>query len=155
MAGPGPELPPGGAGAGVGMPGQGGPGGQSAQIVQQIEGLLAQLAQEEPDPQIQRLIKQVQAPIEALQQAAGADDMQDMQSGLANPGGAGGGEPGGGGGGEHHVVEIHIGAGGPKDFKSANKAAMSTMGARGHFSRETPSGEEPETQKARYRAGKK
>lgn len=144
--------------------------GQSAQIVQQIETLLAQLAQEEPDPAIQRLIKQAQAPIEQLQQAAGKDDMEDMQSGLAAPGGMGegppaeeggglGGPPGGGPepgerggeGGEHPALVIHIGAP-SKSFKGANKAAMANMRERGHFNPRGAPGEEQRTERTRAKA---
>ena len=99
------------------LPGAGGSGG--AQILQQIEALLAQLAQSEPEPAIQQAVKGMAQQAEALQQIVGKDDEQDMQSGLANPGGgaeapagdgeepgAGGGAmpPEGAGGGDHHEI---------------------------------------------------
>jgi hypothetical protein len=142
-------------------------------ILQQIESLLAQLAQNSPEPEVQHAVMNIQKQVEPLQQLMGAQDTQNMQSGLQNPtGGApGGGEeeppgPGGmpgqmpgmtggheaGGGGEHHVLEIHIGAGGPKTFADAKKAAMSTHAARGHFDRSTPAGETPSTPRTKSKA---
>jgi len=79
-------------------------GGGSAQVVQQIESLLAQLAQEQPEPQVQQAIKGIQAQVEPLQQILGAQQAQNMQGGLQNPtgpppaggpGGAGAPPPGG------------------------------------------------------------
>lgn len=152
----------------------------SSQILQQIEGLLAQLAQAEPEPEVQRAIQGIQKQVEPLQQILGAQDAQNMQSGLQNPtggaGGAGGeeapeapggpagalgagagapptGDEGGGApGGEHHVVEIHIGAGGPKTFGDAKKAAMAMHGERGHFDPGTPKGETPSSAKTKAKA---
>lgn len=146
----------------------------SAQILQQIEGLLAQLAQSEPEPEVQRAIQGIQKQVEPLQQILGAQDAQNAQSGLQNPtggagaaGGAPGGEEeegagagapppangaGGGAGGEHHVLEIHIGAGGPKTFADAKKAAMAMHGERGHFDPGTPKGEMPSSAKTKAKA---
>lgn len=145
-----PALEP--QGAPPAAPGGGAVGGQSAQTVQQIESLLAQLSQEEPDPQVQHLIQQAQQPMEALQQAVGKDDTEDMSSGLHNPGGDGGQEAGGSPeGGGHPVMEIHIGSA-PKTFDGAKKAAMKNFQEKGHFSGSTPKGSKPETQKAKSKA---
>jgi hypothetical protein len=161
MAAPaGPAAPPAGAG-----------GSGGAEILQQIEALLAQLAQSEPEPEIQQAVTQMSKQAEALQQVVGKSDEQDMQSGLANPGGApgmggapgaepelpgaGGGAPAppeGDGGGEHHVVEVHIGVpGGAKSFKGANKAAMAHFADKGHFGSE-PKGETPQTERTKNKA---
>lgn len=164
------SAPAGAPPAGLTPPGgDAGGGGQSAQLVQQIEALLAQLAQEQPNPQVQQIVQAVQKPIEALQQVVGTNDAQNMQSGLANPGGGGAGGPGSedelpppatgghegaGGGGEHHVVEVHIGvpSGGPKSFGGAKKAAMAQHAASGHFDPNTPKGETPSTPKTKSKA---
>ena len=112
--------------------------GEGSQILEQIEGLLAQLAQSEPEPEVQRAIQGIQKQVEPLQQVLGAQDIQNQQGGLANPTGGGAGAmggmpaPGGAGmptgaeppeelpeggaaggappsGGDHHgVAEIHI-----------------------------------------------
>lgn len=167
MGAPAPEAPPAAPGGGA----IAGGGGQSAQLVQQIEGLLMQLAQSEPDPQIQHLIQQLSEPIQQLQQVVGKDDTEDMSSGLHNPGGeeapggaggAAGGAPmpggagagaGEGAGGEHHVVEVHIGvpSGGPKSFGDAKKAAMANFKEKGHFG-SGPKGSPPETERAKNKA---
>lgn len=152
--------------------GQGGSGG--SQILQQIEGLLAQLVQSEPEPQIQQAVQTISKQVEALQGVIGKDDEQDMQSGLANPtgggampaaGGAegaeepqlpGAGAPGGdAGGGDHHgVAEIHIKMqpGGPKTFGDAKKAAMAHFGEKGHFDPNTKKGETPQSQRSKSKA---
>lgn len=166
MAAPAAEAPAAAPGGGAIA---GGGGAQSAQIVQQIEQLLAQLAQSEPEPQIQSLVQQVMGPIQQLQQAVGQDTQEDMSGvpggeaeegtgagaagGMPAAGEAGGGAPEGTeGGGEHHVVEVHIGVpGGQKDFKSANKAAAANFKAKGHFG-SGPKGSPPETQKAKNKA---
>lgn len=154
--------------------------GSGAQIVQQIEGLLAQLAEQEPEPEIQRAIQAIQTQLEPLQQVVGKDDEQDMQSGLVNPGGApppmnaaglggaGGGPsleggsqsdtseipPSGGEKGPVHALEIHIKPA-PKSFGAANKAAMATHREKGHFNPRGEKGEPQESQRSRYKAGKK
>lgn len=156
--------------------GAGGSGG--AQIVQQIEDLLMQLSQMEPEPEIQQAVQSIQERLEPLQQLLGKDDQQDMQSGLANPGGAAPGEEppgggaggmpagpesagmpapteGGGGGGEPtHEVEIHIrpAGGGSKSFGGAKKEAMANLKEKGHFSRSTPKGEKPSTDRTKSKA---
>src|SRR5437879_1752052 len=144
-----------------------------AQIVQQIEGLLAQLAQAEPEPVIQRMIQEIQKPIEQLQQVVGKDDMQDMHGGgmegvggmgggmggaaaggMPSPTGEGGGElPSGAGGasegGEPGGLVIHIKPGGSKSFGGANKAAMANFRQKGHFG---SGSEAPETERTRNKA---
>lgn len=153
--------------------GQGGSGG--AQILQQIEGLLAQLAETEPEPEIQQAVQQMAQQVEALQTVVGKEDAQDMQSGLANPTGggalpgAGGAEeeglPGGAaapevggaapGGSDHHgVAEVHIkmSPGGPKTFGDARKAAMAQHKASGHFDKNTPKGQTPSSERSKNKA---
>ena len=120
------------------LPGAGGVGG--AQILQQIEQLLMQLAQSEPEPQIQQAVSAIGQQVSALQQVVGKDDMQDMQSGLANPGGSGGMPPGG---------EEPAAAEEPKSFAGAKKAAMANFKEKGHFSKNTPKGETPESEKSK------
>lgn len=162
----------------VAPPGQGGSGG--AQIMQDIQQKLAQLAQAEPEPEIQQAVAKMSQEAEALETVLGKDDAQDMQSGLANPGAPGGeaagGMPGGApapggaapaeelpagggaapeGGGDHHgVAEIHIKMqpGGPKTFGAAKKAAMATHAERGHFDKNTPKGETPSSQRSKSKA---
>lgn len=157
-----PAAPGGGAVAGG--------AGASAQTVQQIVMLLTQLAQEEPDPQVQQLVKAMMQPAQALEQVMGKDDEGDAMSGLHNPGAPGGeeaepgGAPGGGlpggdasgaepgeGGGEHHVVEVHIGVP-SKSFAGARKEAMSNFKEKGHFSRSAPKGAPPQTDRTKNKA---
>lgn len=158
-----PQAPPAPA-----LPGAGGSGG--AQILQQIEALLAQLAEAEPQPAIQQAVKDMAQQAEALQQVVGKDDEQDMQSGLANPSGGGEMPPGGGAkelpaeggagmppdsgaGGDHHgVAEIHIKMGAPKSFGGARKAAMANHAEKGHFSKSTPKGETPQSDRTKNKA---
>lgn len=149
--------------------GQGGSGG--AQILQQINALLAQLGQMEPEPEIQQAVQQMSKQAEALEAVVGKDDVQDMQSGLANPTGGGAmpptsegeelpgaegeGAPQPGGGSDHHgVAEIHIkmAPGGPKSFGDANKAAMSSFKAKGHFDPHTEKGKTPQSSKSKSKA---
>lgn len=149
--------------------GQGGTGG--AEILQDIEAKLAQLAQMEPEPEIQQAVADMAKQAEALQTVVGKDDQQDMQSGLANPTGGGampgaggaeepdlaasGGEGAPEGGGDHHgVAEIHIkmAPGGPKNFGDANKAAMSSFKDKGHFDPHTEKGKTPQSQKSKSKA---
>lgn len=59
--------------------------GQGAQILQQVGTLLAQLAQQEPEPSIQRAIVGVIKQLDPLMTVIGANDTQDMTSGLNNP----------------------------------------------------------------------
>jgi hypothetical protein len=150
-------------------------GGQGAQILQQVEGLLTQLAQSEPEPEVQQAIQGILQQVQPLMQLVGKDDMQDMQSGLNNPsgpppgeeggempGGAGGQElpsgggaegapsPGGGDEGATHHVEIHITP--AKTFAGARKQAMATHAQRGHFSQHTPAGERPSTDRTKNKA---
>lgn len=149
------------------------------QILQQIEQLLAQLAQEQPDPQVQHAIKGIQQQVEPLQQIVGGQQGQNMQGGLNNPGAPGeqapppGGMPGmnagggagaeeappagGPGGGAPHggatpVLAIHVAPGGPKSFGEAKKAAMATHAERGHFDKNTPKGETPSTPRTKAKA---
>lgn len=131
MAAPAAEAPP---EANAAAPGGGATQGQAAQIVQQIEQLLTMLQQEEPDPDVQRLVKQAQPIISQLQEVAGKDDTEDMSSGLHNPGGdegAAGGEGGGDAASPHGkpavTIAIHAGEPKPSDFKGARKAAKSAM----------------------------
>jgi len=129
--------------------------GGGAQIVQQIESLLMQLAQQEPEPAIQRMIRDVQQPIEALQQVVGRDDTEDMAAGEGEmmggpPGGEGGATPPEGAeGGKGPALVIHIGAGGPKDMGTARKAAMANFRSKGHFNPKGQPGEEQATERTR------
>lgn len=160
MAAPAAEAPPAAPGGGAVEPPGG--GGQSAQILQQIQMLLVQLGQSEPDPEVQHLVQQAMQPIQALEGVVGKTDEANAMSGLHNPGGEGGegvegagAEPAGGsGGGEHHVVEVHIGvpAGGPKTPGDAKKAAMANFKEKGHFSGSTPKGVAPQTDRTKNRA---
>lgn len=138
--------------------------------MQQIQSLLAQLVQMEPEPEIQQAVQTMSKQAEALEGVLGKDDEQDMQSGLANPTGGGAPSPAGGpeelpgagapggdaGGGEHHgVAEVHIKMtpeGGPKTFGDAKKAAMAMHAEKGHFDPHTPAGETPSSQKSKSKA---
>ena len=145
-------------------------GGQSAQILQQIEELLMQLAQSDASPEVQSAVQELSSGVEALQQVVGSQDMQNMQSGLNNPGAPGegaaglglgeaGGSPAeeagespteeGAEGGPTHEVEIHIR---PSSFKGARQAAMATHRERGHFDRSTPKGKTPQTDRTKNKA---
>lgn len=147
--------------------GAGGSGG--AQILQQIQSLLAQLVQAEPEPEIQQAVQTMAKQAEALETVVGKSDEQDMQSGLANPTGGGGLAGAGGaeepgaepsmgadaGGNDHHgVAEIHIkmAPGGPKSFGDAKKAAMAMHAEKGHFDPNTPKGETPSSPKSKNKA---
>lgn len=68
--------------------------GEASQTLQQIESLLAQLAQEQPEPQVQQAIQGIQKQVEPLQQILGAQQAQGQSSGLENPAGAPGGAAG-------------------------------------------------------------
>lgn len=72
--------------------------GQGTQILQQVGDLLAQLAQQETEPTIQRAIMSIMKQMDPLMQLVGQDDQQDMSSGLATPNGPGAGSPMGGAG---------------------------------------------------------
>jgi hypothetical protein len=61
--------------------------GQGAMLLQQVGDLLGQLAQQETEPTIQRSVLRVMKELEPLMNLVGADDQQDMTSGLATPGG--------------------------------------------------------------------
>lgn len=151
MAAPAAEAPPapGGLPAGAG-------GGGGAQILQQIEGLLAQLTQMSPQPEVVQAVAHLAPQIEALQQVIGKSEEGDMSSGLANPGGAPGGAPAPGG-----MPPMPGGAPGgaaPEEvpqstsFDGANKAAMALMKSHGSFSKSTPKGEKPSTSKTKNKA---
>lgn len=141
-------------------PPQGGAGGgQGVQILQQIQDLLSQLGQVETDPGVQRAVNSMQQLIDPLMQAVGANDAQDMQSGLANPTG-----PITGGGGVGDLSDLP-GAGEssegpkggresqepPKSFKGASKAALANFGSKGHFSKSGSKGEQLQTEKTKNR----
>lgn len=68
--------------------------GQGAQMLQQVGDILAALAQQETEPQIQRGIMAVMKQLEPLMPLVARDDQQDMTSGLNTPGGPPG-PPGG------------------------------------------------------------
>lgn len=167
MAAPAPEA--------AAPPAAGG-GGGGAQILQQIEDLLNQLVQSEPEPEIQQAVQGMMQQVQDLQQVVGQDMGQDQGEGLGGapagggmpePGGAGGQEEmppspggapapeGGAGGGEGptHEVEIHIRPTG--GFKGARKAAMATHAERGHFSKTTPKGETPQSDRSKNKAKSK
>lgn len=152
--------PSGGAGGGGAMtmaPPQGGAGGgQGVQILQQIQSLLAQLAQTETDPGVQRAVNSMSQLIDPLMQAVGASDQQNMTSGVANPtdptGGMGAGPdtmgslPGAGGGSEGTK-----GGAEPSSFKGASKAAAANFADKGHFSKSGSKGESLQTDKQKNR----
>lgn len=133
-------------------PPQGGAGGgQGVQILQQIQDLLSQLGQVETDPGVQRAVSSMQQLIDPLMQAVGANDAQNMQSGVANPTGPiGGGAPTDlPGAGESS--EGPKGGRESKSFGGAKKAAMANFAQKGHFSKSGSKGEQLQTEKQKNR----
>jgi hypothetical protein len=119
-------------GGGMGAsPDQGPPAGQTAQILQQVQQLLAQVMQNEPDPQVQDAVNTMLKMSDALMQAVGAHDTQDMSSGLNNPGAPEGSPAEEAGESPATEAAEDQGTGGkspPKTFKGARSSAMSKMG---------------------------
>jgi hypothetical protein len=131
-----------------------GPGpGQSSQLIQQVQALLAQIMQNEPEPAIQRAVGSMLQMTDDLSKVLGRDDQQDMTSGLNTPGGAV--APGGGGlGGPDLSGGTQSSEGpatSPTTFGGANKAAMANFGEKGHFSKSGSKGEALQTSKTKNR----
>jgi hypothetical protein len=135
-----------------------GPGpGQSSQLIQQVQALLAQIMQNEPEPAIQRAVNAMLQMTDDLSKVLGQNDQQDMQSGLNTPGGAmapGGPPPGGGVGGPDlsgGTISSEGPATPPTTFKGANKAALANFKSKGNFSKSGSKGEELQTEKTKNR----
>lgn len=134
---PTPTMPAGGGG------GNASPGGQDAQTLMQVQQLLAQVAQSQQEPHIQRAISSMLQLLDPLIQAVGANDTQDMSSGLNTPNGPEGAAPPDDGSG---------GGASPSTFGGASKAAAANFADKGHFSKSGSKGEELQTDKAKNRA---
>jgi hypothetical protein len=126
--------------------------GQSSQLLQQIQDLLSQIMQNEPEPAIQRAVGSMLQMTQDLGQVLGRNDQQDMMSGLNTPGGAA--PPMGGGmagpdlmGGTRSSEGPATGGG----FPGAKAAAMANFREKGHFSKSGSKGEQLQTEKTRNR----
>jgi hypothetical protein len=145
-----PVDPTGGAGPGAG-PGPGPGPGQSSMLIQQVQGLLAQLMQNEPEPAIQRAVGAMLQMTDDLSKVVGQNDQQDMTSGLNTPGGA---MPPGGGVGGPDLAGGTMSSEGPASastFSGARKAAMDNFSSKGHFSKSGSKGQALQTEKTKNR----
>jgi hypothetical protein len=131
------------------------PPGQSSQILQQVQGLLAQIMQNEPEPAIQRAVNAMLQMTDDLSKVLGQNDQQDMSSGLNTPGGAmPPGGPGGGLGGPDLSGGTESSEGpatAPTTFGGAKKAALANFASKGHFSKSGSKGEALQTEKTKNR----
>lgn len=147
--------PTGGMGGGGGDPTQGGGGmpgpGQSSVLLQQVQSLLAQIMQNEPEPAIQRAVGAMLQMTSDLGKVLGQNDQQDMTSGLNTPGGAM--APGGGIGGPDLSggTQSSEGPASSPSFAGARKAAMANFAEKGHFSKSGSKGEQLQTAKTKNR----
>jgi len=134
-----------------------GPGpGQSSQLIQQVQDLLAQIMQNEPEPAIQRAVNAMLQMTQDLSQVLGRNDQQDMMSGLNTPGGGPSPVPptGGGAGGPDLAGGTQSSEGPtpePTTFGGARKAAMANFAKKGNFSKSGSKGEALQTEKTRNR----
>jgi hypothetical protein len=124
--------------------------GQSSQLIQQVQNLLAQIMQNEPEPAIQRAVNAMLQMSQDLSQVLGRDDQQDMMSGLNTPGGAV--PPTGAGPDLAGGTESSEGpTGEPTTFGGAKKAAMANFAKKGNFSKTGSKGEPLQTEKTKNR----
>jgi hypothetical protein len=123
-----------------------------------VQGLLAQIMQNEPEPAIQRAVNAMLQMTDDLSKVLGRNDQQDMMSGLNTPGGAmppGGALPPGGGPGGPDLSGGTISSEGPATppttFGGAKKAALANFASKGHFSPSGSKGEALQTAKTKNR----
>lgn len=144
------------------LAGGGAGGGQGVQILQQIQGLLQQLAQTEQQPAVLQAVNAMGKLMDPLMQAVSQSEGGpggSMSSGLADPTGGGGadmtGAPAGpdsaGGGGYSSEGGSTDSAPPSKTFGGARKAAMANHAEKGHFSKSGSKGEQLQTDKTKNR----
>jgi hypothetical protein len=124
--------------------------------LQQIQSLLAQIMQNEPEPAIQRAVSAMLQMTDDLSKVLTVDDQQDMMSGLNTPGGAAppGGPPALAGPDLAGGTRSSEGPASATTFGGAKKAAMANFAEKGHFSKSGSKGEQLQTDKTKNRLAK-
>jgi hypothetical protein len=119
-----------------------------------VQGLLAQIMQNEPEPAIQRAVGAMLQMTNDLGRVLGRNDQQDMLSGLNAPGGAVAPPQGPAGLAGPDLAGGTRSSEGPASattFGGARKAAMQNFRTKGHFSPSGSKGEALQTEKTRNR----